>query len=124
MDTRRVWSIIIKISATILVILLMWYITTSFRGMYEDTKKGAARDAAASYINIIEYEIMVEQMYEEHSIPSDGPFSSTDLPNKGTKPTSVRIILKDGKVMSGEMVFNEYVVTFQNGNIINIAKVE
>lgn len=119
MNSRRIFTFIIRIIITIIIAILAYTLYATVNGMYLNAKKGAARDAASNYASAIEYELVIKQLNGE-KLPYI--YFSTALNTKGTKPDKVSVILVDGRVDRGEMVFGDYTVTFRNGVVIDVKK--
>lgn len=119
MKSRGILAIIMRIIIIVILGFLAYTLYASVNGMYLNAKKGAARDAANSYAQSIEYELVLKQMNGE-KMPYI--YFSTALDTKGTKPDKVSVILVDGRVDRGEMVFKDYTVTFRNGIVIDVKK--
>ena len=121
MNSKRVFAIIFRIIIISIFSFLIYTLYATVNGMYLNAKKGAARDAANSYAQAIEYELVLKQMNGE-KIPYI--YFSTALDTKGTKPDKVSAILVDGRVDRGEMIFGSYIVDFRGGIIVEVKKVK
>ena len=121
---------LIELLAVIVILAIIALIATPMiLGVIDSAKKGAAESSTYGYIDAIEKSDL-KGMIEtgDYSTKKDGTYDLSTLTNvayKGTAPTDVCVVMKDGSVESGSFKFDQYVVDYQNGKAkVNSEKTE
>jgi type IV pilus assembly protein PilA len=114
---------LIELLAVIVILSVIALIATPIiMNAIEESKKGASKVSAYSYIRTIEYSIATSISKKGYTIPET--FLTSDdvnLSYSGTRPTFVDLQLIDGKVTGGVITINGHTITIgTSGQVIEI----
>lgn len=111
---------LIELLAVIVILAIIALIATPMiLGIIDSAKKGAAENSAYGYIDAIE-KSGLQNMIDigNYTTKKDGTYDLDSIgvvKYKGTQPTQICIVMKDGSVESGEFQFGSYIVDYKNG---------
>ncbi len=121
---------LIELLAVIVILAIIALIATPMiLGVIDSAKKGAAESSTYGYIDAIEKSDLKNMIDTgDYQTKKDGTYdlsTLTDVVYKGTAPTAVCVVIKEGSVESGEFKFDNYIVDYQNGKAkVNNEKTE
>ncbi len=121
---------LIELLAVIVILAIIALIATPMiLGVIDSAKKGAAESSTYGYIDAIEKSDLKNMIDTgDYQTKKDGTYDLStliDVVYKGTAPTAVCVVIKDGSVESGEFKFDNYIVDYQNGKAkVNNEKTE
>ena len=103
---------LIELLAVIVILAIIALIATPIvMDSISTAKKGAAKDAGYGYIKAVEYSIAAAAVNTGATAPTTLILDHTSILLKGTRPTSVSLILSNGVVTTGYLTVNGYVLT-------------
>lgn len=105
---------LVELLAVIVILAVIALIATpTILGVIEKTKKGAAEQSALGYIDAIEKQVAMNEVYSNQIKIEDGIYDvpMDNVKVKGTMPTSGWIEIEKGIVIDYSMIINEYLVT-------------
>lgn len=115
------WIIALIATPIVLVVLSIIALITVpiiLNGVSEGQRR-ATKDSARGYAAAVEFEIAKSLLYGDDTY-ANGIYTNADLEVKGMSPESVSLMVSDGVVTYGTMVFESYLVTYEDGEVTSI----
>ena len=120
---------LIELLAVIVILAVIALIATPIVfNTVETAKTGSIKSSAYGYLNAIEY--YVATTYSDENTTNDIPITGTfdyalnkaNIKVKGTQPTNVAVTLANGKVVSGSLTYDNYLVMISDGEVLEVSK--
>lgn len=120
---KKGFTLVELLAVIVILAIIMLIATPSILNIIGEARKGAARSSAMGYINAIEKEAMAREV-NEHSVRlMNAHISDADLiPLRGQAPDSVNIVISEGSVVSGMLVFGNYVFTVNTDGTVSLSE--
>lgn len=118
---KKGFTLVELLAVIVILAIIMLIATPSILNIIGDARKGAARSSAMGYINAIEKEAMAREVTENSDKLMNATITDPDLiPLRGQAPKSVDISISNGTVVSGFLIFGDYVFEVNNDGTVSL----
>ena len=122
MKNKKGFTLIELLSVIVILAIIALIATPIILNTIEKARKNAAKDSAYGYIEAIETQNTLSQLYpEKYSAVTSGDVSSINsiVKVKGTKPTSGTVTIENGHVTSANLTMKGYELSY-DGKVVSI----
>ncbi len=117
--TSKGFTLIELLAVIVILAIIALIATPMILGVIDSAKKGAAESSIYGYIDAIEKSTLQDMIDTgNYKTKANGTYDLSAFTNvnyKGTEPSAVCVVIKDGTVESGAFKFNNYIVDYEDG---------